>query len=338
MWGSQTFFGKSSFLSSRFHLYLSSFSFDALILSFIFSFISSLLLSFIFSLLSSLLFSCLVSSLAFFSCPLVLSRLLLFSIVLSLFLSLFLCLSFSVFFLCLSLSLSVPVCPCLRVSLWWLLLLLCLVCMSLWSWCVRAVWWGTLKTSVCTFKTSPCVPAPRPHVVTLRTNGERGWGRGVSVTHQHQQHILATWALMSSAGSSSSVEENSALSAANCSGVTSSHAHFGDLPLALIHQFLSQSVAYRNTFCETSPFRYTLPTVCSSTCDLLHLANLCLEPSRTLLHIVFTSCDWAVTRWLTGAGVPAGLRRHPEDCGIFPRTDEFGTCADDLTVDPREIH
>ena len=117
MWGSQTFFGKSSFLSSRFHLYLSSFSFDALILSFIFSFISSLLLSFIFSLLSSLLFSCLVSSLAFFSCPLVLSRLLLFSIVLSLFLSLFLCLSFSVFFLCLlSLSLSVSLCPRLSLS------------------------------------------------------------------------------------------------------------------------------------------------------------------------------------------------------------------------------
>jgi len=31
--------------------------------------------------------------------------------------------------------------------------------------------------------------------------------------------------------------------------------------------------------------------------------------------------DWAVTRWLVRDGVPAGLRRHPEDCGIFPRTD-----------------
>ena len=36
-------------------------------------------------------------------------------------------------------------------------------------------------------------------------------------------------------------------------------------------------------------------------------------------------------------GFLAGLRLHPEDCGIFPRTDEFGTCADDLTVDPREF-
>ena len=43
-------------------------------------------------------------------------------------------------------SFSVSLCPCLRV-LWWLLL--SLVCMFLWSWCVRAVWCGgTLKTSV----------------------------------------------------------------------------------------------------------------------------------------------------------------------------------------------
>ena len=41
--------------------------------------------------------------------------------------------------------------------------------------------------------------------------------------------------------------------------------------------------------------------------------------------------------WLTVDGVPAGLRRHPEDCGIFPRTHVFGTCADDLFVDPREF-
>ena len=27
--------------------------------------------------------------------------------------------------------------------------------------------------------------------------------------------------------------------------------------------------------------------------------------------------EWAVTRWLTADGVPAGVRRHPEDCGIF---------------------
>ena len=56
-------------------------------------------------------------------------------------LSLFLCLLY--------LSLSVSLCPCLRVSLW--------------SWCVRAVWCVTLKTSVCTFKTSPCMQAPRAH-------------------------------------------------------------------------------------------------------------------------------------------------------------------------------
>ena len=82
---------------------------------------------------------------------------------------LFLCFplsSFSVFLLCLSLSLS----PCDVVCCW------CVVsCMSLWSWCVRAVWCGTLKNPVCTFKTSPCVPAPRPNVV-LHT--KRGVGRG----------------------------------------------------------------------------------------------------------------------------------------------------------------
>ncbi len=31
--------------------------------------------------------------------------------------------------------------------------------------------------------------------------------------------------------------------------------------------------------------------------------------------------DWAATQWLTSTGVPAGLHRHPEDCGIFPGTD-----------------
>ena len=30
--------------------------------------------------------------------------------------------------------------------------------------CVCAVWCGTLKTPVCRFTTSPCVPAPRAHV------------------------------------------------------------------------------------------------------------------------------------------------------------------------------
>ena len=33
--------------------------------------------------------------------------------------------------------------------------------------------------------------------------------------------------------------------------------------------------------------------------------------------------DWAVTRWLTADGVPTGLRRHPEDCGIISKTNVF---------------
>ena len=208
---------KSSFLSSRFistslHFLLMlssplSYTLSSFPSSCLLSLLSSSLLCFVlifsslaFHIISSiLLFSSLASSLAFFSCLLLLSRLLLSCLSLSLFsfflsLSLFLCLSFSIFFLCLSLyllsclsflslslflyllalslsvSLSVPVCPCLRVLLWWLLL--CLVCMSLWSWCVRAVWCGTLKTPACTFKTSLCVLAPRPHV-SLRVVANR---------------------------------------------------------------------------------------------------------------------------------------------------------------------
>ena len=54
--------------------------------------------------------------------------------------------------------LSVCLWLCLRV----LLLLLFLV-----LWCVCGVWCETLeKPTVCRFKTSPCVPAPRPHVET----------------------------------------------------------------------------------------------------------------------------------------------------------------------------
>ena len=37
----------------------------------------------------------------------------------------------------------------------------CVVCV------VCVVWCDILEKPVCTFKTSPCVPAPRPHVVTL---------------------------------------------------------------------------------------------------------------------------------------------------------------------------
>jgi len=32
--------------------------------------------------------------------------------------------------------------------------------------------------------------------------------------------------------------------------------------------------------------------------------------------------DWAVLQWMSGEGVPAGLRNHPQDCGIFPRCEE----------------
>ena len=35
--------------------------------------------------------------------------------------------------------------------------------------------------------------------------------------------------------------------------------------------------------------------------------------------------------------VQASFRRHPGHCGIFPRTDELGTCADDLLVDPENF-
>ena len=126
---------------------------------FIFIFIFSLVFSFIFSLLVPLvssLFALLFSSssLAFLSC-----------LVLSLSLSLFLCLSFSVFFLCLSLSLSLSLSVRVSVCCGGCC---CVVCVSrcgrgvcVWSWC------GTLKTCVRTFKTSPCLLAPRPHVVTL---------------------------------------------------------------------------------------------------------------------------------------------------------------------------
>ena len=46
-------------------------------------------------------------------------------------------------------------------------------------------------------------------------------------------------------------------------------------------------------------------------------ANL-LEGWRNLAN----DPDWAVTSWLCGDGVPSGLRRQPEDCGIFPKMDD----------------
>ena len=137
-----------------FHLYLSSFSLDPLIFSFIFS------LPFLFHLLSSLLFSPLLS----------LSSLLFSSLLLSLLFHLLLpscpvssslpsCLVSPLpsSLLCLSLILS----PCGVVCD----VVLC--CESLWSWlpwCVCAVWCGTLKTPVCPSKTSPSVHSTRPRV------------------------------------------------------------------------------------------------------------------------------------------------------------------------------
>ena len=41
----------------------------------------------------------------------------------------------------------------------------------------------------------------------------------------------------------------------------------------------------------------------------------------------------AVPNWLQRDGVPAGLRRHPEDCRIFPRTDIQATAPEDLITD-----
>ena len=47
--------------------------------------------------------------------------------------------------------------------------------------------------------------------------------------------------------------------------------------------------------------------------------------------------DWAVTTWLRSTGVPAGLRRHPEDCGIFPRTDVPAGAPEMLHTDMDEF-
>ena len=113
-----------SFLLTSSHLYLSSFS---------------LLLSCRSSSLSSSLFS------LFFSCLL-------------LFRLLFLCL----LFLCLlSLSLSVSVCLCLSLSPSCVVVVLLLLCCGVHAEKPRV---SIQNVSVCTFKTSPSVPAPRAHV------------------------------------------------------------------------------------------------------------------------------------------------------------------------------
>ena len=134
--------------------------YPSLLLSFLVSPLSSSSF-FSFLVLSCLLFSCLVSS------SLVSSLSFSISLSLSLFLYLHhlsLSLSFSVFFLCLSLFLSVSVsvslCLCLRV-VWCCVVLCCVV----WCGVVCGAAWHAEKTSVCRFKTSACVPAPRAHVL-----------------------------------------------------------------------------------------------------------------------------------------------------------------------------
>ena len=47
--------------------------------------------------------------------------------------------------------------------------------------------------------------------------------------------------------------------------------------------------------------------------------------------------DWAVADWLLASGAPAGILRHPEDCGIFPRTLVGGMPPDSLHSDPNDF-
>ena len=169
--GSETFFFEKKFTSISFHLLFHRVSSRVLLLLSSSSLLFSLLLFFFSSLLlSSPLFSSLL-----LSSPLVSSRLLsspLLSLLPSPFssllfsLSLSLSLSVSVFFLCLSLSLSL--CLSVSVSVWCCVLWCCvLCCVVLCVWCgvVCGAAWHAEKTSACTFKTYPCVPAPCPHAL-----------------------------------------------------------------------------------------------------------------------------------------------------------------------------
>ena len=148
-------------------------------------------LFFILSLLSSSVLSLLLWSLLSSS---VLS-LLLWSLLSSSVLSLLLwsCLSFSVS-VCLSLFLSL--CLCLRVVVCGVCVVscgLCAVCCACWCGCCCCVWcvvvfgcvvWHAEKTSVCRFKTSPCVPAPR--LACVKTCG-RGVGTHGDVLNLHTE-------------------------------------------------------------------------------------------------------------------------------------------------------
>ena len=100
-----------------------------------------------------------------------------------------------------SLSLSVSLCPCLSLSpcVVVVVVVVSCVCMSLWSWCVRAVWCGTLKTSVCTGTTLASGAGTHGDVLNVHTENvlnvdtERGVGVwGVSVTHQYQHQHTPT--------------------------------------------------------------------------------------------------------------------------------------------------
>ena len=124
--------------------------FSSLFISIFLHFLDVSIFSFIFSFLLSSLFSLLFSCLDL----------------------LFSCLSFSLFSFLSSFILSCSLCLCVSVCL-------CLLCLDV-MWCVVvcAVWCGTLKTSVCTFKTSPCMPTTQAHV-------------GVVVSSAYQN--LPTW-------------------------------------------------------------------------------------------------------------------------------------------------
>ena len=101
------------------------------------------------NLLSSLVLSCLLLSSLLLSC---LSS------------SVFPSLSVPVFFLCLlPLSLSVSVCLCLRVLL--CVVLCCVVVCGVWCGTLEKPRVSTQHVSMCAFKTSPFVPAPRAHML-----------------------------------------------------------------------------------------------------------------------------------------------------------------------------
>ena len=191
-------------LPLSFHLLSLSLSSSSCLASFI-----SDLLFFFSGLFSSLLFHLLVSSRLLLSRLLFSSRLVLSlvslsaSVCLSLSLSLFLCLSlFSV--LCVSVSVCVLLCLCLCVlccvvSVCGVVCLCCVVCVVVLCCvvlcCVCVVCgaaWHAEKTSVCRFKTSPCVRSQRPRVNagTTRTCVEtcaRGAGTYGDVLNPHTE-------------------------------------------------------------------------------------------------------------------------------------------------------